>query len=107
MKEDMSNQINGSLLTSEDELEKMSRIFKALSDKGRLGIIFALREKELCVAHLCECLGMEQSAVSHQLSNLKAARLVKSRKVGKNVFYSLDDEHVLHIADQVLEHVRH
>ena len=50
---------------------------------------------------------MEQSAVSHQLRNLKAARLIKSRKDGKNVYYSLDDEHVLHVIDQVLEHIRH
>ena len=90
-----------------EELDKMSQIFKMLSDQGRLKIIFALHDTEMCVAHLCDSLGMEQSAVSHQLKNLKAARLVKSRKEGKNVFYSLDDAHVLHIVDQVLEHIRH
>ena len=90
-----------------EELDKMSRIFKMLSDQSRLRIIFALHDTEMCVAHLCETLGMQQSAVSHQLQNLKTARLVKSRKEGKNVFYSLDDAHVLHIIDQVLEHIRH
>ena len=65
------------------------------------------KRQEMCVAHLCDTLGLEQSAVSHQLQNLKTARLVKSRKEGKNVFYSLDDAHVLHIIDQVLEHIRH
>ena len=90
-----------------DEIEKMGTIFKILSDETRLRIIFALKGEELCVAHLCEAVGMEQSAVSHQLRNLKAARLIKSRKDGKNVYYSLDDEHVLHVIDQVLEHIRH
>ena len=90
-----------------EELDKMSRIFKMLSDQSRLRIIFALHDTEMCVAHLCETLGMQQSAVSHQLQNLKTARLVKSRKEGKNVFYSLDDAHVLHIIDPVLEHIRH
>ncbi|BDF59381.1 transcriptional regulator [Christensenellaceae bacterium] len=92
---------------SMEELDKMSRIFKMLSDPSRLRIIFALHDTEMCVAHLCDALGLEQSAVSHQLQNLKTARLVKSRKEGKNVFYSLDDAHVLHIIDQVLEHIRH
>ena len=94
-------------LRNPEELEKMSQIFKMLSDQSRLKIIFALHKTELCVAHLCEAVGMEQSAVSHQLRNLKAARLIKSRKDGKNVYYSLDDAHVLHIIDQVLEHIRH
>ena len=92
---------------SREELDKMSQIFKMLSDQNSLRIIFALHGTEVCVACLCEQLDMEQSAVSHQLKNLKAARLVKSRKEGKNVFYSLDDAHVLHIIDQVLEHIRH
>ncbi len=90
-----------------EELEEMSVIFKMLSDRTRLLILLALKGSELCVAHLCEAVGMEQSAVSHQLKNLRAARLVKSRKDGKNVYYSLDDDHVLHIIDQVLMHVRH
>lgn len=89
------------------ETEKMSIIFKMLSDRTRLRILLALKGQELCVAHLCDGVKMEQSAVSHQLKNLKAARLIKSRKDGKNVFYSLDDDHVLHIIEQVLEHVRH
>jgi len=91
----------------DEELEKMSVIFKMLSDRTRLMILLALHNSELCVAHLCEAVGMEQSAVSHQLKNLKTARLIKSRKDGKNVYYSLDDDHVLHVIDQVLMHVRH
>ena len=92
---------------TDGELETMSVIFKMLSDQTRLRILLALHNRELCMAHLCEALAMEQSAVSHQLRNLKAARLIKNRKDGKNVYYSLDDEHVLHVIDQVLEHVRH
>ena len=91
----------------DEELEKMSVIFKMLSDRTRLMILLALHNSELCLAHLCEAVGMEQSAVSHQLKNLKTARLIKSRKDGKNVYYSLDDDHVLHVIDQVLMHVRH
>lgn len=90
-----------------EELEQMSVIFKMLSDKTRLMILLALKSSELCVAHLCGVVGMEQSAVSHQLKNLRSARLVKSRKDGKNVYYSLDDDHVLHVIDQILMHVRH
>lgn len=92
---------------SEKELAQMSIIFKMLSDGTRLQILLALHEEELCVACLCEIVKMEQSAVSHQLRNLRSARLVKSRKEGKNVYYSLDDHHVLQVIDQVLEHVRH
>ena len=92
---------------TDSEFENMSIIFKMLSDQTRLRILLALHNQELCVAHLCDTVGMEQSAVSHQLRNLKAARLIKSRKDGKNVYYSLDDEHVLHVIDQILEHVRH
>lgn len=90
-----------------EELEQMGVIFKMLSDKTRLRILLVLKGNEMCVAHLCEAVGMEQSAVSHQLRNLKVARLIKSRKDGKNVYYSLDDDHVLHVIDQVLMHVRH
>ncbi len=92
---------------SAEELEKMGLIFKMLSDETRLRIILALHNTEMCVACICEEVGMEQSAVSHQLRNMRGARLVKSRKDGKNVYYSLDDEHVLHIIDQVLEHIHH
>ncbi|MEG2687218.1 MAG: metalloregulator ArsR/SmtB family transcription factor [Christensenellaceae bacterium] len=94
-------------MVTKKQIEKLSGIFKMLSDEGRLKIMLVLRNTEMCVAHICEAVGMEQSSVSHQLKNLKGARLIKSRKDGKNVFYSLDDEHVMHIIDQTIEHINH
>lgn len=89
------------------EVLGLSEIFKALGDSTRIGILHALSQEELCVCDLVEVMGMTQSAVSHQLSSLRKLRLVKHRKAGKMVFYSLDDEHVLNLFAQGLAHVRH
>ncbi len=85
----------------------VSELFKMLGDPGRLRIVCALMGTQMCVMHLAEEVGMEQSALSHQLKNLKNAGLVKSEKQGKQVFYSLDDEHVSAILEQALRHVGH
>ncbi len=83
------------MMPSESDLFDLSDFFKLFSDSSRLKILFVLKEgKELCVRHISECLGMSMSAVSHQLKPLREAKLIKSRRDGKEIFYSLDDEHV-------------
>ena len=82
----------------------MSEIFKALGDESRTRIVYLLSDRELCVCDLATVLEMSLPAVSHHLRLLKAMRLVKSRRDGKNVYYSLADEHILHIIHEAQEH---
>ena len=89
----------------EETLYDLAELFKVFGDTTRIKIICALFQSEMCVCDIAALLGMTQSAVSHQLRVLKSARLVKYRKDGKIVYYSLDDEHVKHIFDQGLIHV--
>ncbi len=89
-----------------DELGRLTDAFKVFGDSTRLKIIFLLNSRELCVCDIAYILGMGQSAVSHQLRILRAADLVKTRREGKSIFYSLDDEHVSRILLTGLEHVR-
>lgn len=93
-------------LLTDREAQGMSELFKALSSPTRLRIISALAEVELCVDDLVSLLGMSQSAVSHQLRLLRNTRLVKYRKMGKHVYYQLDDEHVQYIFDCGLDHIK-
>lgn len=95
------------LFLPEEEQQKLADIFKALGDGTRLRIIEALSMEELCVCDLAFLLGVSDSAVSHQLRVLRNLRLVKYRKSGKIVFYSLDDDHIRLLFQQGLEHVRH
>lgn len=81
-------------------------LFKLFSDSTRLGIIWALSESEMCVCDLCALLKMKQSAVSHQLKNLKQSRVVKARRDGKVIYYSLEDDHILRLLNLGMEHVR-
>lgn len=90
----------------EEYVQKISEVFKVISDPTRLSILFLLHEKEHHVGAIAESLNMEQSAISHQLKTLKKARLVKSNRTGKKMFYSLDDLHVFSILDQVLTHIK-
>ena len=94
-------------LISGPVLAKVSELFKALGDPTRLRIIHALSLKELCVHDLTVVLDMGQSAVSHQLRVLRNLRIVKRRKVGKTVYYSLDDVHIEQIVAQTLHHASH
>ncbi len=87
-------------------LYELADLFKAFGDSTRTGILWALSRAEMCVCDLCALLEMKQPAVSHQLRNLKQARLVKARRDGKVVFYSLDDEHVRRLLRLGMEHVR-
>ncbi len=86
---------------------RLAHTFKALSDPTRVRIISALSHNELCVHELAACLGMSQSAISHQLRTLREMRLVRRRKEGRHVFYTLDDEHIHDLFHQGLEHVEH
>lgn len=88
-------------------IEKASEFFKALSDPTRLKIIDALFFGEKCVSSIANDIGMTQSAVSHQLKILKNAKIIKSKKNGKNVFYSLVECHVEDIIRNTLEHLQH
>lgn len=89
----------------EDTISQLADVFKIFGDNTRIRILWALFDKELCVYDIADALGMSQSAISHQLRTLKQARLIKARRDGKNSFYSLDDDHVKRIIEQVLIHV--
>lgn len=90
----------------EEELFSLAEIFKIFGDPTRLKILNALFEAEMCVCDISALLNMTQSAISHQLKVLKQARLVKYRREGKVVYYSLDDDHIKHIFDEGLVHIR-
>ena len=94
------------VMPEEDELYDLSDFFKVLGDSTRAKIIWALDESEMCVCDIAVLLNMTKSAISHQLKALKAANLVKYRKEGKVVFYSLTDDHVKEIFEKGLEHIR-
>lgn len=91
----------------ESDIIKLSEVFKVIGDPTRIKIIFALSKCELCVCDIVEAIGMTQSAVSHQLRLLRNLKLVKFRKEGKSVVYSLDDDHILQLFNQGMEHVTH
>jgi len=92
-------------MLDEDKFLNLAELFKVFGDGTRLKIIYALLKKELCVCDIAEVLGMSQSSISHQLRVLKSARLVKFRKEGKVVYYSLDDEHITEIFNAGLIHL--
>jgi ArsR family transcriptional regulator len=92
-------------MPQEEALYDLAELFKVFGDTTRIKIIAALLEAELCVCDIAELLAMSQSAISHQLRVLRHARLVKHRKEGKVVFYSLDDEHIKILFDQGLTHI--
>ena len=94
-------------MLTEEESALLADTFKALSSKTRIRILHALSLQELCVCDLSVALDLSISATSHQPRLLKAVRLVKYRRDGKNVYYSLDDEHVVSLFTRTLEHVRH
>lgn len=99
-------EIKGSLHSQED-IQNLSQIFKALGDPTRLNIIHVLSKSPLCVCDISELLDMSQSAISHHLRLLRNLRLVKYKKEGRMVIYSLDDEHVLELFKQGMDHVKH
>ena len=88
-------------------IESLSKLFKVFGDPTRIKILWALNVHELCVLDICKVLGMTKSAVSHQLSTLKETKLVRARREGKEVYYSLEDEHVKEIFETGIIHVTH
>lgn len=91
---------------TQSNLMDISEMFKLFADNTRLRIVCAILKEELCVCDLCELLGLTQSNVSHQLQLLRAFKLVKYRKEGKQVYYSLEDEHIERIIQMAVEHIK-
>lgn len=92
-------------MPDEEILFDLAELFKIFGDSTRIKILYVLFEAEMCVFDISHLLGMSQSAISHQLRALKQAKLVKYRREGKTIFYSLSDGHVRTIIDQGMEHV--
>ena len=95
-----------SRMASSDDLKELAEFFKVIGDFTRVRIISALEASEMCVYDLALLLDMSQSAISHQLRVLKKANLVKNRKEGKNIFYSLKDDHIENIFNQGFIHIK-
>ncbi len=102
--EEMAGQVRSSM-PGEEMIEDLSAWFRIFGDATRVRILYALFQTELCVGDLSELLGLTQTAVSHQLRLLRTSKLVKSRKAGKIVYYSLADDHVRTILDQGTTHL--
>lgn len=93
-------------MADEDALYEISEVFKVFGDSTRIRILSGLLVSEMCVCDIAKLLSMTKSAISHQLRVLRQAKLVKYRKAGKEVFYSLDDDHVAKILQMALDHVK-
>ena len=93
------------VLPSEDTLYDLTELFRIFGDSTRIRILYVLFESEMCVCDIAQLLGMTQSAISHQLRVLRSSKLVKFRRDGKTLYYSLADEHVCRIISQGMEHV--
>ncbi len=102
--EDLLRIVNETM-PDEEELYDLAELFKVFGDSTRIRILYVLFEAEVCVCDLAQVLNMTQSAISHQLKILKQSKLVKSRRDGKSVFYSLADDHVRSIIAQGQEHL--
>ena len=92
-------------MPDEEKLYDLAELFKMFGDTTRIRILYVLFEAEMCVCDIAEVLKMTQSAISHQLRILKQAKLVKNRREGKTVYYSLADDHVRAIINQGMEHI--
>ena len=90
-----------------DLVYTLTEFYKIMADYTRMKIIYALMQKELCVSDISEIVEMSQTAVSYQLRILRGARLVKHRRVGKMIFYSLDDDHISDIINTTVMHLEH
>lgn len=92
---------------NEEELNKLSELFKILGDLTRIKILWILDNHEMCVCDIANVLNMTKSSISHQLSSLRASGIVKYRKEGKEVYYMLDDEHISKLYEIGIEHIDH
>jgi len=97
--------ITGKNIFDEEKLYDLADLFRIFGDTTRIKILYTLRNQELCVNDLAQSLNMTQSAVSHQLKILRQSKLVRNRREGKSLFYSLNDHHVVTIIDQGMEHI--
>ncbi len=93
-------------IENEGEMQAISDFFRLFSDSTRIRILLALGTGEMCVCDISEALGMTQSAISHQLRVLRSGNLVRSRRDGKSIFYSLSDDHVRTVVRTATEHIR-
>jgi ArsR family transcriptional regulator len=103
--EDIVKEVQEKMLAQSD-FDEIVKFFKTMGDFTRVKICWALYNHEMCVCDIANLLSMTKSAISHQLRELRIAKLVKPRKVGKTVYYSLDDEHVSSFIKNALEHVK-
>jgi ArsR family transcriptional regulator len=94
-------------MVDENILNKLAEFFKILGDTTRVKILFALDKNEMCVCDIANVLNMTKSSISHQLGTLRRSGIVKCRKVGKEVFYTLDDAHVKEVFEVGMEHIEH
>ncbi len=101
---DLLNEVRRKL-PPEESLYDLAELFKVFGDSTRVRILFVLLEEEVCVCDLSDMLSMTPSAISHQLKILSRAKLIRSRREGKSVFYSLADDHVRTMLDQGMEHI--
>ena len=93
-------------MPDEGTLCELAEFFRVFGDSTRIRILYALSKSEMCVCDIAELLNVSQSAVSHQLQILRSKRLVKYRREGKTVFYSLNDEHIFTIIGQGIDHIK-
>lgn len=87
--------------------QKLAEFFKIIGDPTRTKILFALDQKEMCVCDIANVLGMTKSSISHQLATLRNVGIVKYRREGKEVYYTLDDEHIKQVFEIAIEHIEH
>lgn len=96
-----------SKMLNEDTFNKLAEFYKLIGDTTRCKILFAIDQHEMCVCDLANVLSMTKSSISHQLATLRKSGIVKSRKVGKEVYYTLDDDHVCKVFEIGIEHIKH
>ena len=96
-----------SAMPSDETIRNLSEFYKIMGDATRCRIICAIKENEMCVCDICNVLSMSKSSVSHQLSKMRENGIVKCRREGKEVYYSLDDAHVLDILSTTITHIDH
>lgn len=103
--ENNKDNITGKEMPDLEILFELADLFKVFGDSTRIRIMFAISDKEMSVLSIAEALGMEQSTISHQLRVLRQNKLVRVRREGKQIYYSLDDDHVKEIIEMGLDHV--
>ena len=96
-----------SQMADKSTLNELSEFFRIIGDLTRVKILFALDKNEMCVCDIANVLNMTKSSISHQLGTLRKNGIVKCRKEGKEVFYSLDDDHVKEVFEVGMEHIEH